>query len=186
MQRQRLFTLMFILLAAASWWMVDRPDEALQQEKTVDGGADFYSKGLLMTMMDKSGLPKRQLKAAEWQHFEDGRIELFDQELSIFSRTAPPMRIASPRASLTEDESEWFLYRDVTIDRDAGMGRQALHMETTNLYIWPDKEYAETADAVRMTTLDDWLVGQGMQVWFTDGTTRFKLLANVRGRYELE
>jgi LPS export ABC transporter protein LptC len=186
MSRQLILIFTFVLLAAASWWLVDHPVDEQPVEKQVDGGADFYSEGLVLTTMGDDGLPKRRLIAAKWEHFDDGRIELFDQELQLFSKDAPPIRIQSPRASLTNNESEWFLYRDVTIKRDTGMGRRPLHLETMNLHIWPERAYAETVEAVRMTTQNDWLTGKGMHVWFTDGTTRFKLLADVRGRYELE
>lgn len=185
MPRQFTLILVFIVLATASWWLVERPVEEPPAAQQVAGGIDYYTEGLALTMMDETGRPKRHLSAERWEHYDDGRTELFNQQLQLFSNNAPPMSIQSPRATLSADESEWFLYEDVTIDRDAGMDRRPLHVETRNLHVWPDREYAETEEAVRMESRGDWLTARGMQAWFGE-SAHIKLLAEVRGRYALE
>ena len=187
MSRQLTLISTFIILAAVSWWLVEPPsEEAVAVQSTVEAEADFYSEGLVLTTMDETGRPKRRLTAEKWEHFDDGRSELFVQQLQLFSNNRMPLRIESPRATLSADESEWFLYPDVTLNREAGMGKRALHVETMNLHIWPEKEYAETEEAVRLESRKDWLTAVGLQAWFADESTRFKLQTEVRGRYALD
>ena len=73
----------------------------------------------------------------------------------------------------------------VNIDRSAAPGIRPMHIITSDLRVQPKNNYAETDADARANSRDDWIESTGMQIWFAE-RIRVKLLAKVRGRYELE
>lgn len=185
MSRHFIASLIIVLLAAMSWWLVDQPEQQRQVKPDVAGGSDYYAEGMVVTTMDENGQPKQQLASDRLVHFEDGRAELYQPQLQIFRPQGAPWQIVSPRASQSADETEWLLHEQVNIDRAETPEERPIHIVTRNLHLWPEQEYAETDEVVRMTSRQDWVTGRGLQAWF-DGAARIKLLAEAKGRYELD
>jgi lipopolysaccharide export system protein LptC len=56
-------------------------------------------------------------------------------------------------------------------------------LTTQALTLYPERDYAETAQSVRIQTAGSNTTATGMQVFLNDG--RLELLSNVRGQHEL-
>ena len=56
-------------------------------------------------------------------------------------------------------------------------------MTTQALTLFPDRDYAETAQSVRIEDADNVTTAVGMHVYLNDG--RLELLSTVRGQHEV-
>ena len=69
----------------------------------------------------------------------------------------------------------------VRTERTDARGRQTI-LTTSRLSVFPEREYAETEQAVRIETVNGVTTANGMQAFLNDG--RLLLLSNVRGQHE--
>lgn len=83
------------------------------------------------------------------------------------------------------DKALVLLQGKVNIDRPAATGIRPIHIITRDLRVQPNNNYAETDADAYTKSRNDWIESTGMQIWFAR-PIRVKLLANVRGRYEIE
>lgn len=97
-------------------------------------------------------------------------------------RQPTPWHVQSTRGEAKGDGSEVELIDNVRIARTDARGRPTL-LTTSRLTVFPDKEYAETRQAVRIDAANGVTTAQGMKAYLQD--SRMHLLSNVRGQHEV-
>ncbi|MCW8904003.1 LPS export ABC transporter periplasmic protein LptC [Sedimenticola sp.] len=174
-----------LLLVAGTFWLS-------RQNITEDPGytarehrADYYLEGVDSTLMNLSGKPGKRLVAERMTHFmDDDSTELKLPRLTLYDLDRPPWRVNSETGWLSGDGEVLLLQGAVKIDRSAAPGVRPMRIRTRDLRVQPGDNYVETDAEVNIRSNKDHIDAKGMQIWLQQ-PIRIKLLANVRGRYEV-
>ncbi len=135
--------------------------------------------------MGDEGKPARQLIAERITHYpDDNSTELTKPKMTIYDGDRPPWRIRSERGWVSGDGEIILLQGEVHIDRSIAAGVRPIHITTRDLRAQPKDNYVESDADTHIISQSDTLDSKGIQIWFSQ-PVRIKLLANVRGRYEV-
>ena len=160
-----------LLLVLSTGWLNRTTQKKIAYQPPAHS-PDYYLSHFTATTMDKNGRPDKRLAADKMVHFPD------DEQ-------RPPWQVRSETGWVSGDKELVLLQGEVHIDRPAAPGVRPFNVVTRDLRVQPSNNYAET-DADSLTrSRADWVESTGMQIWFAR-PIRVKLLANVRGRYEIE
>ena len=183
--RSLLALALLALITLGSWWLARQAETRLAQ-RTPSHGPDYYLDRFSAVTTGPDGRPERRLEAARMVHFpDDDRTELTAPRMTFYDPPRPPWEVRSETGRVAGDRSLVELLGRVEIDREAAPGVRPMHIVTRDLRIRPEQEYAETDAEVDARSDRSWVRGRGMQAWF-GGPPRIRLLANVRGRYDVE
>jgi lipopolysaccharide export system protein LptC len=100
----------------------------------------------------------------------------------LYRGTELPWKVSSERAEVAPQGKEVELIDSVRVERTDAKGRPTI-LTTSRLTVFPDKEYAQTEQAVRIVAANGVTTAQGMKAYLNDG--RMLLLSNVRGQHEV-
>jgi lipopolysaccharide export system protein LptC len=177
--------LALVAIAGATWWAAEAwfSDEPSERRETA-GAVDYYSKGVKRTAYDADGKAANLLLAANMEHFKgDDHTELDRPIMTLYQDNGePPWIIRSDTGTLQSGGDLLLLNGTVFITKDNDKGEQ-LKITTRNVRYQPAKEYAETAEAVRMETPTDLLTGVGMEAQLKPNLI-LKVLSEVRRTHE--
>lgn len=141
----------FVLLAGPTRAPRDLPD-------ALRGEPDVYMRDAVITQFEASGQMKYQLASKQIRHFEaDQLTRLAAPDLSLYNATQPPWEISSEHgyirqtATTAPSEEVVFLRENVELKQSYADGRH-LRMRSPALYLYPDREYAETDQDVMIDT----------------------------------
>jgi len=172
-------------LVLGSGWL-NRTTEKKPVYQPEPHSPDYYLNHFTATTMGENGKPDKSLSADKMVHFpDDDTTELSQPRMTIHDDDSPPWKVRSETGWVSGDKELVLLQGKVNIDRQAAPGVRPFHIITSDLRVQPKNNYAETDADAYTKSRDDWVESTGMQVWFTR-PIRVKLLANVRGRYEVE
>ena len=174
----------FILLAAlallTSWWQ--RSTE-LPPRPAGGGGPDSVMEGYRATMMNSDGNPRHRLWGEVLTHFpEDDSTELTGPRLLVFRPQGEPWLIASEQGWISADGELVLLDGEVRIRREASAHEGPVKVDTRDLRVLPDEDFAETEQPAVIITDELHMAGTGMRAYLADG--RLQILEKVRSRYE--
>lgn len=173
------------LLAGATWWAAETwfSDEPAERRETA-GAVDYYSNGVKRTVYDANGKPENLLLATHMEHFKgDDHTELDRPIMTLYQDTGGSPWIIQSDTGILQSGGELLLLNGaVFITKDNDKGEQ-LKITTRNVRYQPAKEYAETAEAVRMETPSDLLTGVGMEAQLKPNLI-LKVLSEVRRTHE--
>jgi lipopolysaccharide export system protein LptC len=99
----------------------------------------------------------------------------------MYRGTTYPWHVTSERAEVNPDGTEVELIDKVRVARTDERKRDTI-ITTTRMTVFPQKQYAQTEQAVRIDGAGGTTTGTGMKAYLKDG--RMDLLSNVRGQYE--
>ena len=173
------------LVAGLSWWLAGEPPIVERQTNTpADGGEiDYYLRDLEFATYSEDGVLARTLIAPEMRHYPaDDSTELDRPRMTIHRADAPPWRVRSDSGWVSPDGERVHLRGEVFIERDAGKDVRPMQILTRNLWVEPERDYAETDEPVTVTSLTDRIDSVGMQAWLNE-PGRIKFLSQVRGRH---
>lgn len=146
---------------------------------------DYILERFSTITMDDNGKPKQRLNAEQMVHFPDDKsAQLTNPRLAFYEDAHPPWRINSERGSVLGDGEILLFQGKVQIDRDEAPGVLPINILTSDLEVRSKDNYAETTKDVDAKSRRDRVQAKGMQAWFKQ-PMRIKLLAMVRGRYEV-
>jgi lipopolysaccharide export system protein LptC len=172
--------LTLVLLAVISTvWLSQLGGRDVQQKRFEGHAPDLTMEEFEVTTMGEDGSPSHRLSAAYMAHFADTQTkELTHPHLVVYREEAEPWHVASERGWVSADNDVLMLLGEVNIWRNRPDGKREIHIETEDLRVLPDDEYAETALPVSISTPESHTRGTGMRAYL--GDSRVQLLSKVR------
>ncbi|MGR9044755.1 MAG: LPS export ABC transporter periplasmic protein LptC [Gammaproteobacteria bacterium] len=176
------------ILAILSWWLVEltesdvAPNRALQKSHS----AEYFSTGYVKWEMDEAGKQKSKLIAKSMTRYgDDGTTHLLQPRLTLINKDAPPWLIQSEAGVVSADGKQILLKGKAVVEREGAPGVSPLKINSSNLRVKPDQDYAETDEWAELLSPPNRTEGVGMQLKYGD-PIQIKLLSKVRGKYELK
>lgn len=179
------FTILLVgllLLAAGSWWFLSIVDPSRHQAITISvEGPDHFMEDFISTTLGKSGTPLHRLIAVRLTHYPNQEHSDLLQPTMTFYREDGHIWVASAKEGrVWDDGKEIFLKGDVNIRRP-GEPQKLIVINTRDLRILPDDDFAQTANSVVVQQDQNTVTATGMEAHFGQGEVN--LLSEVRGWY---
>lgn len=181
------FYLLLIVIAVLSWWILSYSERERDVKATVvmENAADFFSTDYSKTEMDELGFPKSDLVAETMMHMSaDGSIHLQKPFMTLYNDDKPPWLMRSESAIMAKNGEDLQMNGKVRIEREKSGKTSELIINTSALRVRLPDNYAETDEWAEIISPPNRTVGVGMQATYVE-PIHLKLLADVKGRYEL-
>lgn len=171
------------LLAAIGYWKIGPTSFLEQPVVTVDKSAiDYYATNAHSVQFLPDGKLQYDMTADKVEHLQASEVTLLTTpDLHMYRGTAYPWHVQSERGEVNPDGTEVELIDSVRVARTDEQNRETI-ITTTRMTVFPQKQYAQTEQAVRIDGAGGTTTGKGMKAYLKDG--RMDLLSNVRGQYE--
>jgi lipopolysaccharide export system protein LptC len=179
-----LLTLLTALLAAIGYWNI-RPESFLDQSPQVDADTtiDFYVINADTVQYQVNGKRHYTMTADKLEHLSASDVTLLTKpDLQLYRGTPLPWHIQSERGEVSPAGTEVELIDSVRVARTDARGRPTI-ITSTRMTVFPQKQYAQTEQAVRIEAANGVTTAVGMKAYLNDG--RMLLLSNVRGQHEV-
>ncbi|MBA1201789.1 LPS export ABC transporter periplasmic protein LptC [Pseudomonas capeferrum] len=171
------------LLAAVGYWNIS-PETFLDQPvaKVDENAIDYYAINARSVQYLPDGKVQYEMTADKVEHLKASEVTLVTKpDLQMYRGTQFPWHVQSARAEVNPDGTEVELIDAVRVARTDEKKRQTI-ITSTRMTVFPQKQYAQTEQAVRIDGAGGTTTGKGMKAYLKDG--RMDLLSNVRGQYE--
>lgn len=183
--RYIIYFMIVVAIAATSSWLLKKVE--LQPFNIVEPprhDMDYFLTNFNATIMNKDGTPHYILTGARLEHFpDDGSIDITLPKINLFRNKLNPWNVASEKARILNKGKLIYLNGTVSMLRPKSVTEPEIKLETSNLTIKTDLDYAETRDLVSIQIANHHLTATGMRVYLEDG--RLELLSNVDGFYNV-
>ncbi len=172
-----------LLLLAATYWLNQQVQPLPQIQSQQRHDIDYYVDNFSAVTLNQEGQPRFILAAEKlWHYPDDDTTHLQMPHLTSLYPDRPPTLTSSQTGMLSSKGDEVFLYDEVRIVRPASPGFIEQNFATDYLHVIPDRDWAETDQAVVMTNPYNVIRAVGMQL---DNKARTaKLLSRVRATHE--
>lgn len=130
----------------------------------------------------ETGLPKSKIIGDQIFHYPDEEdSEIIKPRITLFREKGLPVYITADHGWINKEGTRVFLKGHTIIKREKSLENRFSQLETPELTIWPNKNFAETEEAVKITTASTIATGVGMKAYLD--TEHYYLLNNVKGRH---
>jgi lipopolysaccharide export system protein LptC len=171
------------IFAAVGYWNIS-PERFLDQP---------------VAKIDETAIDSDAINAHSVQYLPDGKLQyemtsdkvehlkatevtlLTNPDLNMFRGTEFPWHIQSEHGEVNPDGTQVELIDSVRITRFDEKNRKTL-ITTTRMTVFPQQQYAQTEQPVRIDGAGGVSTGKGMKAYLKE--SRIHLLSNVRGQYE--
>lgn len=174
-----------LLFAAIGYWNIS-PERFLdqQQVEAPPPSVDFFIENARSRQFQADGGLRHELVAERMEHLQDSDTSLLYQPDLLIHRGdgEQPWRVRSLRGEVGPQGAEVELIDEVRIEQRVAAERFS-RLTTSRLTVFPEREYAETAQPVRIENAEGVTTATGMQAYVKEG--RVLLLSNVRGQHEV-
>lgn len=178
-----IFGLIAVVVAALGYWNLAPDSARTTQQGGDDNVIDFYVVGARTVQYQDDGKLHYRMTADKLEHVKSTDITLIDMpRLDLYRGTELPWKVTSQRAEVSPGGVEVELIDDVRIARTDAKNRPTI-ITSSRMTVIPDKEYAQTEQAVRIVAANGVTTAQGMKAYLNDG--RMILQSNVRGQHEV-
>lgn len=185
MNGARLLLLLFIGLAIGSaWlaWLQPEPDSIPLADKA-GTLPDYYLTDVTLTHYGPDGALEGVLKSKRMTHLPGQGTALQQPHLTRRNPTGAPWVVTADSGQVAPDGDTLDLAGNVVISRLATPDNRAMQLETPKLRYRQSEAYAETDEAVTVTSEKDRIDAVGLKAWLkSPGHLQF--LSQVRARYE--
>lgn len=181
-----LIGLALLLAASLSWWLLRNLEEReAPVREQVRHIPDYYLNQFTVNAMDDSGHLHYRIHADHMTHYlDDDTATLVRPNMVLFKKDGSTWNATARRGWIGAGQHTVLLDEDVVAWRDPMVKDSGLELQTDELHITPDRQYAETDRPVTIAQDIGITHAVGMRVFFEQG--RVELLADVRGRYLLK
>jgi len=175
------------VIALVSWIVLHRYEESSVKVVVAENSPDFFSFGYTKKQLNLEGRPRNELKADAMQHYKaDGSSHLEKPFMILYNSSGvSPWVIKSEIGVMAADGDNLQLLGLTNISREASANNAALMVNTADLHVKLDSNYAETSARADIISLPNKTTGEGMEITFVS-PVHLKLLSKVKGRYELK
>ncbi len=185
--RENKFYIYITAVALLSWFML-RMSGMIEtyNNQTPAHSPDYYSKGYTKWEMNELGILKKKVIADEMIHYsDDGTTHMVNPVMTFFNANTktPPWIVKSETGLLSSDGKDLALNGKVNIDRAKAVGISPLTINTSELKVKPETNYAQTVEWAELISELNITTGIGMNMTFAD-PVHLELLANVKGSYD--
>ena len=172
------------ILIALGYWNI-RPEsfDDSQSLRGAETSIDFFVVNPRTQQFKEDGSLNYFLKANKLEHIKSSDVTLVDAPDLLMYRTGElPWHVQSKLGEVGPGGKQVELIDDVRLQRTDNQNRVSL-LTTSRLTAFPEKEYAETSQAVKIEAANGVTTANGMQAYLNEG--RMLLLSNVRGQHEV-
>lgn len=172
-----------LLVAAAGYWNIS-PETFLEQKAApVDAGAiDFYATNAHSLQFLPDGKLQYDMTADKVEHLQVSDVTLLTKpDLQLYRGAQYPWHVQSLKGEVSPGGDQVELIDSVRVARTDEKNRTTI-ITSSRMTVFPQKQYAQTEQAVRIDGAGGVTTGTGMKAYLNDG--RMNLLSNVRGQYE--
>ena len=182
-QRTLVLAVLFAAAAASAWLLnylsEERPGQAVQ----VYHDPDYYMENFTTLSMEKNGAPKNKLYAVYMAHYpDDDTTELLQPRMEIYRAGRPPLFITAKKGWVTSNNNVLLLQGDVRLWEDDELGQRTLQVDTTEVRVLMDDEYAETDQPATIFSNHSTIKGSGMRAYLKE--SRLEVLKHERTTIE--
>ncbi|MEG0862381.1 MAG: LPS export ABC transporter periplasmic protein LptC [Pseudomonas sp.] len=178
-----LYSVIAALLVAVGYWNIS-PESFLDKPvASADKSAiDYYATNVHSVQFLPDGKMQYEMTADKVEHLMASEVTLLTTpDLQMYRGTTYPWHVQSERGEVNPDGSEVELIESVRVARTDEKNRTMI-ITSSRMTVFPQKQYAQTEQAVRIDGAGGVTTGNGMKAYLKDG--RMDLLSNVRGQYE--
>lgn len=174
-------TLALLVGALVSGWAAWQQKDALTPEAVADGRTDYLLRDFDLVALDSEGQEAFSVTAPELQQTPGARTLELDAPVFHIPASEGGGRwtVVSRTGWVSEDNDEVRLRGDVTATSPEDAARPAT-MRTETLNVFPQRNHADTEDAVVVTQPGTTMQGVGMRADLDSG--RIEFLSQVRLR----
>lgn len=174
------------LLIALGYWNI-RPESFMNNEINTppreNNTIDFFVIHAHSVQYQADGTPKYEMTTDRLEHLKTSDITLLTRpDLLLFRGTASPWHVRSKLGEVSPQGKEVELIDAVRVERSDSKGRPSI-LTTSRLTVFPEKDYAQTQQAVMIEAANGVTTAKGMKAYLNDG--RMRLLSNIRGQHEV-
>lgn len=171
------------LLAGLSGWFLNDLERDLREVRARDDRLPLtIAENFVATVMNARGERLYVLTGPHLEQFPAPRGTFVTRPLAhTYENLAPIWEIRAEQGWIAPGTETIELRGDVHAERPASTGYVPVIMTGSNLRLIPDKNYAESAEPVRVQTPDGVIDAVGFHAWLDED--RIELLADVRGHY---
>lgn len=178
-----MFTAIAALFAAVGYWNIS-PERFMERPPTVvDATAiDYYAINAHSVQFLPDGKLQYEMTSDKVEHLKATDVTLLTKpDLNLYRGTAYPWHVQSERGEVNSGGTEVELIDSVRIARTDDKNRTTI-ITSSRMTVFPQQEYAQTEQAVRIDGAGGVSTGNGMKAYLKE--SRIHLLSNVRGQYE--
>lgn len=178
-----ILALIAVVVAALGYWNLAPDTDRQARQNANDNAIDFYVVGARTVQFQDDGKLHYRMTADKLEHVKSTDITLIEKpKLDLYRGSELPWNVTSQRAEVSPGGVEVELIDDVRIARTDAKNRPTI-ITSSRMTVIPDKEYAQTEQAVRIVAANGVTTAQGMKAYLNDG--RMLLQSNVRGQHEV-
>ncbi|WP_085656209.1 LPS export ABC transporter periplasmic protein LptC [Pseudomonas sp. B11(2017)] len=178
-----LFCCIAAIFGAVGYWNIsperflDKPAVSAQESPI-----DWYATNTHTLQYLEDGKVQYEMTSQKAEHVKATDVTLVTKpDLNMFRGTEYPWHVTSERGEVNPGGTEVELIDSVRIKRTDEKNRDTL-ITTTRMTVFPQQQYAQTEQPVRIDGAGGVSTGKGMKAYLKD--SRIHLLSNVRGQYE--
>ena len=180
---RRLFPLVTLgLLLIVGWVLVDRAPEITPPEQTTADQADYFVDDFTVTATRPSGEVEYRLTASSMQHYPKAATWHFTApHLLFYPTTGEPWRVTAEKGKAWSDGDDILLQGPVAIRRASGPVNRPMNVDTFDLHLKPNDDYAFTDRQTVLYSGGMRMTGVGARAYMDQ--QKLELLSQVKGRY---
>lgn len=167
--RQTYLVLVFAVLGGLAWWLLERQSEGEAPAPPRARVPDYVVSSFEAIETDAAGRPSRRLHAQQMRQFVNENLaELELPSLTLYQAEGPPWRVQSRDGLLLAGGDELRLRNAVRVERAGSADTRPVQLDTSALTVWPQRQFAEGDQPVRIESQQDWLTAQGVRLWYAE------------------
>jgi lipopolysaccharide export system protein LptC len=172
-----------LLLLAATYWLSQQVQPLPQVQSQLRHDIDYVVDNFSAITLSIEGQPRFTLAAEKlWHYPDDDTTHLQMPHITSLYPDRPPTLTTALTGTISSKGDDVYLYDEVRVVRASIDGNGEQRFATDYLHVVPDRDWAETDQAVVMTSPNNTLRAVGMEL---DNKARTaKLLSRVRATHE--